>query len=131
MKRPVAVVGVGQTHHTSKRPDVNMAEMVREAVDLALSSHSHVDGEADLEVAAALASAVADHALAARFAGAAEAAAASIGQAHATHGNSAAAPHAQAQRAALGDVEYAVAREGGHRLKLSAALDEARAWLAG
>ena len=36
MKRPVAVVGVGQTHHTSKRPDVNLAEMVRQAVDRAL-----------------------------------------------------------------------------------------------
>ncbi|MBU6281643.1 thiolase domain-containing protein [bacterium] len=36
MKRPVAVVGVGQTHHTSKRVDVNVAEMVREAVDRAL-----------------------------------------------------------------------------------------------
>jgi acetyl-CoA C-acetyltransferase len=36
MKRPVAVVGVGQTHHKSKRPDVNCAEMVREAVDRAL-----------------------------------------------------------------------------------------------
>ena len=105
--------------------------LMREAIDLALSSHSHVDGEADLEVAAALALAVADHARAARFAGAAEAAAASIGRAQPVGGNGGAAAHAQAQRAALGDVEYAVAREGGHRLKLAAALDEARAWLAG
>ncbi len=36
MKRPVAVVGVGQTHHKARHPDVNMAEMVRQAVDLAL-----------------------------------------------------------------------------------------------
>jgi acetyl-CoA C-acetyltransferase len=36
MKRPVAVVGVGQTHHTSRRADVNIAGLVREAVDLAL-----------------------------------------------------------------------------------------------
>lgn len=36
MKRPVAVVGVGQTHHTSRRADVSIAGLVREAVDLAL-----------------------------------------------------------------------------------------------
>jgi acetyl-CoA C-acetyltransferase len=36
MKRPVAVVGVGQTHHASRRADVNIAGLVREAVDRAL-----------------------------------------------------------------------------------------------
>ncbi len=36
MKRPVAVVGVGQTHHSSRRVDVNTAELVREAIDRAL-----------------------------------------------------------------------------------------------
>ena len=36
MKRPVAVVGVGQTKHTSRRADVNIAGLVREAVDRAL-----------------------------------------------------------------------------------------------
>ena len=36
MKRPVAVVGVGQTHHKSRRSDVSMAGLVREAVDRAL-----------------------------------------------------------------------------------------------
>jgi acetyl-CoA C-acetyltransferase len=36
MKRPVAVVGVGQTHHTTRRSDVNIAGLVREAVELAL-----------------------------------------------------------------------------------------------
>ena len=36
MKRPVAVVGVGQTHHTSRRSDVSIPGLVREAVDLAL-----------------------------------------------------------------------------------------------
>ncbi|MFN8627829.1 MAG: thiolase domain-containing protein [Candidatus Binatia bacterium] len=36
MKRPVAVVGVGQTHHRSKRADVNIAGLVREAIDRAL-----------------------------------------------------------------------------------------------
>ncbi len=36
MSRAVAVVGVGQTHHASKLADVNVAEMVRVAVDRAL-----------------------------------------------------------------------------------------------
>ena len=36
MKRPVAVVGVGQTLHASRRADVSIAELVREAVDRAL-----------------------------------------------------------------------------------------------
>jgi acetyl-CoA C-acetyltransferase len=36
MKRPVAVVGVGQTKHTTRRSDVNIAGLVREAVDRAL-----------------------------------------------------------------------------------------------
>jgi acetyl-CoA C-acetyltransferase len=47
MKRPVAVVGVGQTHHTSRRADVNIAGLVREAVDAALSDaglgHKDID----------------------------------------------------------------------------------------
>src|SRR5262249_3604722 len=47
MKRAVAVVGVGQTHHASKLPDVNCAEMVRMAVDRALLdaglSHEDID----------------------------------------------------------------------------------------
>lgn len=37
MPNRVAIVGIGQTHHTSKRPDVNQAEMVREAVIAALT----------------------------------------------------------------------------------------------
>jgi len=36
MKRPVAVVGVGQTRHASRRADVSIAGLVREAVDRAL-----------------------------------------------------------------------------------------------
>lgn len=36
MKRPVAVVGVGQTKHTTRRADVNIAGLVREAADRAL-----------------------------------------------------------------------------------------------
>jgi acetyl-CoA C-acetyltransferase len=47
MKRPVAVVGVGQTHHASKRADVSIAGLVREAVDRALLdaglSHEDID----------------------------------------------------------------------------------------
>ncbi len=36
MKRPVAVVGVGQTHHKARRADVSIPGLVREAVDRAL-----------------------------------------------------------------------------------------------
>ena len=36
MKRPVAIVGVGQTHHGSRRLDVSIAGLVREAIDRAL-----------------------------------------------------------------------------------------------
>ena len=36
MKRPVAVVGVGQTKHSARRSDVNIPGLVREAVDRAL-----------------------------------------------------------------------------------------------
>ena len=47
MKRPVAVVGVGQTHHTSRRADVNIAGLVREAIDRALTDagleHKDID----------------------------------------------------------------------------------------
>lgn len=47
MKRPVAVVGVGQTHHSARRADVSIAGLVREAVDRALLdaglSHEDID----------------------------------------------------------------------------------------
>jgi acetyl-CoA C-acetyltransferase len=36
MKRPVAVVGVGQTHHSARRADVSIPGLIREAVDRAL-----------------------------------------------------------------------------------------------
>jgi acetyl-CoA C-acetyltransferase len=36
VKRPVAVVGVGQTHHASRRAEVSIAGLVREAIDRAL-----------------------------------------------------------------------------------------------
>jgi len=36
VKRPVAVVGVGQTQHSSRRADVSIAGLVREAVERAL-----------------------------------------------------------------------------------------------
>jgi len=47
MSRAVGIVGVGQTHHNSKLPDVNVPEMVRIAVDRALLdaglSHEDID----------------------------------------------------------------------------------------
>ncbi len=42
MGKRVAVVGTGQTHHRSKRPDVSIPELVREAVDRALEN-AHAD----------------------------------------------------------------------------------------
>ncbi|RDI66188.1 thiolase domain-containing protein [Nocardia pseudobrasiliensis] len=36
MSNPTAVLGTGQTHHVTKRSDVSMAGMVREAIDRAL-----------------------------------------------------------------------------------------------
>ncbi len=36
MRRPVAVIGVGQTHHSARRVDVSIAGLVREAIDRAL-----------------------------------------------------------------------------------------------
>lgn len=50
MKRPVAVVGVGQTHHASKRSDVSMAGLVREAVDRALGDAGLDYGDVDAVV---------------------------------------------------------------------------------
>jgi acetyl-CoA C-acetyltransferase len=47
MKRPVAVVGVGQTQHAARRADVNIPGLVREAVDRALADagleHQDID----------------------------------------------------------------------------------------
>jgi len=37
MKRPVAVVGVGQTHHKARRSDLSIPGLVREAADRALA----------------------------------------------------------------------------------------------
>jgi len=47
VKRPVAVVGVGQTHHKARRSDVSIPGLVREAVDRALADaglgHEDID----------------------------------------------------------------------------------------
>jgi len=47
MKRPVAVVGVGQTHHAARRADLSIPGLVREAVDRALADagleHDDID----------------------------------------------------------------------------------------
>jgi acetyl-CoA C-acetyltransferase len=47
VKRPVAVVGVGQTHHKARRSDVSIPGLVREAVDRALADagleHKDID----------------------------------------------------------------------------------------
>ncbi len=47
MKRPVAVVGVGQTHHGARRADLSIPGLIREAVDRALVdaglTHADID----------------------------------------------------------------------------------------
>ena len=47
MSRPVAVVGVGQTKHATRRSDVSIMGLVREAVDRALQDagleHKDID----------------------------------------------------------------------------------------
>lgn len=47
MKRPVAVVGVGQTQHSARRADVSIPGLIREAVDRALADagleHKDID----------------------------------------------------------------------------------------
>jgi acetyl-CoA C-acetyltransferase len=36
-KRPAAVLGTGQTHHTTRRTDVSIAGLCREAIDRAMA----------------------------------------------------------------------------------------------
>ena len=49
--RRVAIVGVGQTHHQSRRPDVNQLEMVNEAVRAALDDAQLTPKDIDTFVA--------------------------------------------------------------------------------
>src|SRR3982751_3420427 len=46
-KQPAAVIGVGQTHHRSKREDVSMAGLCREAMDRALADAGMTLDEVD------------------------------------------------------------------------------------
>jgi acetyl-CoA C-acetyltransferase len=46
--RRVAIVGVGRTHSTTRRPDVNQAEMVNEAVRDALEDSGLTPGDIDI-----------------------------------------------------------------------------------
>lgn len=48
--RPTAVVGIGQTHHRAKRPDVSMAGLCREAIDRALADAGVEMGQIDAVV---------------------------------------------------------------------------------
>jgi acetyl-CoA C-acetyltransferase len=50
MRRPVAVVGVGQTHHASRRSEVSIAGLVREAADRALLDAGLCHGDIDAVV---------------------------------------------------------------------------------
>ncbi len=50
MARRVAIVGVGQTHHKSRRPDVSQVEMVNEAVRAALNDAELTPKDIDMIV---------------------------------------------------------------------------------
>jgi non-specific serine/threonine protein kinase len=115
----------------AERRDLARARtLLREAVDIALASHAELDGENDLEVAGELAAAAQDWPRAARYAGAADAAAAAMGSARTMRDDATTIADLAAPRAALGEVAYTVAYEAGRRLKLASALAEARNWLA-
>ena len=46
-KQEVAIVGIGQTKFRSKRRDVNIPEMIYEAVDMALKDAQFEPGDID------------------------------------------------------------------------------------
>ena len=46
-RRNVAIVGIGQTHHRQRRPDVNQVELVNEAVRAALDDAGLRMGQID------------------------------------------------------------------------------------
>jgi acetyl-CoA C-acetyltransferase len=48
--QPVAIVGIGQTHHKRKRADVSMAGLVREAAQRALEDANMDWGDIDAVV---------------------------------------------------------------------------------
>ncbi len=48
--RRVAIVGIGQTHHSSRRPDVNQLELVNEAVRAALEDCQLTPKDIDINV---------------------------------------------------------------------------------
>ncbi|MFF0493296.1 thiolase domain-containing protein [Nocardia sp. NPDC004068] len=50
MSNPTAVLGTGQTHHVTKRTDVSMAGMIREAIDRALEDAELTMAEIDAVV---------------------------------------------------------------------------------
>ncbi len=49
MKYPVAIIGTGQTNHCSRRQDVSIPEMIREAVDRALANAGLSGGPRDVD----------------------------------------------------------------------------------
>ena len=105
------------------------AVLLREALEHACSSGARFDGENDLEVAGELAGAREDWVQAARFAGAADAAASAMGSARANRDDAITGTYAAAPRAALGEAAFAAAFADGQRLRLADALAEARDWV--
>jgi hypothetical protein len=110
-----------------ERRDLSRArDLLREALDLSLSMGARFDGENDLEIAGEFAAACAAWPQAARFAGAADASAATMGSARAIRDDAITVAFAAAPRAAMGDAAYATAYAQGQRLRLADALGEAR-----
>ena len=106
------------------------AAWLREALGHAQATVARLDGENDLEVAGALAAARADWPRAARYAGAADAAAAAIGSARRLRDDDLTRADMARVREALG-AGYAEPYAAGQRLRLADALADAAAWLAG
>ena len=112
-----------------KRNVMRARDLLREALDLALTTGARFDGENDLEVAGELAAACEVWPRAARFAGAADASAAAMGSGRATRDDAITAAFASAPRAAMGDEAFAVAYTQGQKLRLADALAEARRFI--
>jgi len=106
------------------------APLLAEAIAHARSTDARFDAENDLEVAGELAALRGDWERAARYAGAADAAAAAVGSARATRDDAITRADFARVREALGDAAFAEAYAAGQRWRLADALADAHGWLA-
>ncbi|MFO1398853.1 MAG: hypothetical protein U1F48_17495 [Burkholderiales bacterium] len=113
-----------------QRHDDEAARLLAEALAHARATDARFDGENDLEIAGELAALRGDWLRAARYAGAADAAAAAMGSARALRDDAVTRADLARVREALGDAAYADAYAAGQRWPLADALADAHAWLA-